>query len=418
MAEMITVLSTNLFRTFILKRFMSIFFEINIEEKGKERICYFVFFSLTVLVHSFFHFPVLNIITNLLLIYFITRLYVGVEKKKVLVTLLIYGINMFCDIIAVYSFGNYMVDEEANGMTVYITTFLILICEFVVERFLVKNKSKDFIPFHGNILIAIPAISIMILLILVMNNLNSRMILISVSVGILLINLLIFYLYGVLVDAYLKLEERALFERQIASYANQLNIMTQTEEKVRTLKHDMKHHLNELMILARHQNDDKVMDYICDMQAYLENPHEYISSGNQEVDSLMNYMLNRAKTVLNHVNYEINIPKELAIRSFDLNVIVGNLLENAIESAEQSKERWLELFLNYERGMLFIRVRNSYDNAIKRKGEIYITTKKEKRIHGIGLQNVKNVVDTYKGDMQISDKDNIFDVKIILYALL
>ena len=60
--------------------------------------------------------------------------------------------------------------------------------------------------------------------------------------GILLINLLIFYLYGVLVDAYLKLEERALFERQIASYANQLNIMTQTEEKVRTLKHDMKHH--------------------------------------------------------------------------------------------------------------------------------------------------------------------------------
>lgn len=160
------------------------------------------------------------------------------------------------------------------------------------------------------------------------------------------------------------------------------------------------------------------MDYICDMQAYLENPHEYISSGNQEVDSLMNYMLNRAKTVLNHVNYEINIPKELAIRSFDLNVIVGNLLENAIESAEQSKERWLELFLNYERGMLFIRVRNSYDNAIKRKGEIYITTKKEKRIHGIGLQNVKNVVDTYKGDMQISDKDNIFDVKIILYALL
>lgn len=33
MAEMITVLSTNLFRTFILKRFMSIFFEINIEEK-------------------------------------------------------------------------------------------------------------------------------------------------------------------------------------------------------------------------------------------------------------------------------------------------------------------------------------------------------------------------------------------------
>lgn len=172
------------------------------------------------------------------------------------------------------------------------------------------------------------------------------------------------------------------------------------------------------MILARHQNDDKVMDYICDMQAYLENPHEYISSGNQEVDSLMNYMLNRAKTVLNHVNYEINIPKELAIRSFDCSADSIAFSNRFPTMTFKSKERWLELFLNYERGMLFIRVRNSYDNAIKRKGEIYITTKKEKRIHGIGLQNVKNVVDTYKGDMQISDKDNIFDVKIILYALL
>ena len=43
MAEMITVLSTNLFRTFILKRFMSIFFEINIEEKGKGEDMLFCF---------------------------------------------------------------------------------------------------------------------------------------------------------------------------------------------------------------------------------------------------------------------------------------------------------------------------------------------------------------------------------------
>lgn len=84
MAEMITVLSTNLFRTFILKRFMSIFFEINIEEKGKERICYFVFFSLTVLVHSFFHFPVLNIITNFIIdLFYYTIICGGREEKSI-----------------------------------------------------------------------------------------------------------------------------------------------------------------------------------------------------------------------------------------------------------------------------------------------------------------------------------------------
>ena len=38
--------------------------------------------------------------------------------------------------------------------------------------------------------------------------------------------------------------------------------------------------------------------------------------------------------------------------------------------------------------------------------------------HGIGLQNVKKVVDSYKGEMKIVDIDNIFDVKIILYTLI
>lgn len=415
MTEIITALSTNLFRTYIIKRFMAVFFETDMEEKRREKVRYFFFFLLTVSVHLFFHSPLANIITNLLLIYWITQLYEGIRKKKILVALLIYGINMFCDIIAVYSFGNYVIGEEANEMTVYLKVFLILICEFITERFLVKNKRKDFAPPYGNILIAIPMISILILLLLVMNNLNHRVVLISVSVGILLINLLIFYLYDILVDAYLKLEERSLLKRQIAGYSHQLNIMTRSEEKVRTLRHDMKHHLNELMILAKRQNDDKVLNYICDMQTYLENPAEYINSGNQEVDSLVNYMLNRAKAVLDKVSYDINIPKELEIRSFDLNVIVGNLLENAIEAACHSQEKRLEVFLNYEKGILFLRIRNSCSHAVKKQGEIYLTTKKQKQEHGIGLQSVKKVVDAYQGDMQIVNKDHIFDVRVMLY---
>lgn len=93
-------------------------------------------------------------------------------------------------------------------------------------------------------------------------------------------------------------------------------------------------------------------------------------------------------------------------------------MENAIDAAKDSPEKWLEVFLNYERGMLFIRIRNSYSNAVQKRGNNYVTTKKKGQGHGIGLQNVKKVVDNYKGEMQISDENNIFDVKIILYTLL
>lgn len=411
-------LSTNLFRTFIIKRFMAIFFQTDIENKKKEKAVYFLFYFLTTFVYLLFRFPPANIIMNLLLIYLITQTYEGKQKKKLLVTFLIYGINMICDIISVYSCNNYIVGKEQNEMTVYITVFLISICEFIIERILIKNRKVNFIPPYWNILITIPIISIILLLIMIMNNLNNRIILVSVSAGILFINLLIFYLYDVLIGAYLKLEESALFERQVASYSNQLNILMQSEVKVRALQHDLKHHLNQLSILANRNNDDETINYIKDMSMYFNNTYEYISSDNKEVDSLMNYMLNKAEHILGKVDYEINIPKELEIRSFDLNVIVGNLLENAIDAAEDSQKKWLDVSLNYEQGMLFIRIRNSYDSVVKKQGYTYSTTKREMQEHGIGLRNVKKVVDKYKGNMQISDNDNIFDVKIILYTLL
>ena len=79
----------------------------------------------------------------------------------------------------------------------------------------------------------------------------------------------------------------------------------------------------------------------------------------------------------------------MGIGSFDLNVIVGNLLDNAIFAASHSEGKWMSVSLSYEKGLLFIRVRNSYDTNIRKSREAYETTGKEPQKHGIGLQNVK-----------------------------
>lgn len=192
MAGVVITLSSNLFRAFIIRKFMTLFFCTEIENKRKEKIYYFFFFFMTSGIYLLFHFPPANIITNLLCIYLITQIYVGGQKKKLLVTFLIYGINMFCDIISVYSCNSYIVGKRPNEMTVYITVFLISICEFIIEKFLVKNRKTDFVPLYWGILVIIPIISIILLLILIMNNLNNRIILVSISTGILFINLLIF----------------------------------------------------------------------------------------------------------------------------------------------------------------------------------------------------------------------------------
>ncbi|MCM1101169.1 MAG: GHKL domain-containing protein [Clostridium sp.] len=417
MFDVITALSTNLFRTFIVKRFISVFFSVKEENRGRERNYYLLFFFVTTGFYLAFHFPPITIMANLITMFIITQAYEGETGKKLLAVILIYGVNMACDIVSIYSFSNYTVGGGYNEIAAYVTVFLISICEILVEKVIIKNKKTAFSPPYVNLLIAIPVISIAILFVLMMNNLNNRAILVLTGAGILFINILIFYLYGALLDVCLKLEENHLFERQIAGYANQLDLLMQSEERVTALRHDMKHHLNELLIKANNGERDEIITYIQDMGIFMENSNEYSRSGNKEVDSLLNYMLNNAEKVLNKIEYKISIPKDLGIRLFDINIILGNLLENAISAAGNSEEKWLSVFIKYEKGILFIHIMNSYSGQIIRQGTHYVTTKKETQGHGIGLQNVKKIVDSYHGTLDVEHKNNIFDVKIMIYTV-
>ena len=257
-------------------------------------------------------------------------------------------------------------------------------------------------------------ISIAVLLVLIMSNLNNRTALVAASAGILIINLIIFYLYNAIIDAYRKLEENAAYEVQIASYANQLEVLGQTEETVNALRHDMKHHLSELYALSKENANTEIVAYIQDMQEFRLNDSEYVRSGNKEIDSVFNYMLSKANKLLDRVEHKINIPATMKIKPFDITVLFGNLMENAIDAAVNSEnEKWVYVSLQYEKGMLFIEVKNSY-LKINKSGDKYLSTKEGKG-HGIGLRNVNRIVSAYQGTMEITDTDNIFDVKILLY---
>ena len=89
MIDIVTALSTNLFRTFLIERFMLIFFE---EKKTKvmRLLVYSAFYVITSTVYLLFQFPPFTITVNLVLLYLITQLYDSDQKRKILVNLLCY----------------------------------------------------------------------------------------------------------------------------------------------------------------------------------------------------------------------------------------------------------------------------------------------------------------------------------------
>ena len=98
----------------------------------------------------------------------------------------------------------------------------------------------------------------------------------------------------------------------------------------------MKHHLNELTLLANKYDVAEIREYIGQMRSFMENPDELIASGNMEIDSVLNYMLQKAEKDLKTVDIKVMLPEKVQ-HSFDVNVLLGNLLENAIEAAERTE---------------------------------------------------------------------------------
>lgn len=169
--------------------------------------------------------------------------------------------------------------------------------------------------------------------------------------------------------------------------------------------------MRELQYLIERKGKQDALGYINDMKSFLQNPDEIVSSGNVEMDSLLNYMLQWAKRDLTTVTVNVSIPENI-LPAFDINMILGNLLENAIEAARQSAEKTLEVLLYYKQGVMTIDIKNSFPGEL-RKG--FLTTKAEKGNHGIGLSSVKQIVEKYDGLMKIEEQDNLFCVNVILY---
>ena len=201
----------------------------------------------------------------------------------------------------------------------------------------------------------------------------------------------------------------------IVVYQEQMHIMQQDQKKLDSLRHDMKNHMYLLQTYLNEGRYDKAQEYVNKMSEHLQTEHKYVNTGNLELDMILNHKLAKAEAMSCQIQSQIVIPCQLPVDGYDWNVLFGNLLDNAIEAMEQIKDRFLEIRIQYDRGILGIQVKNTFDGKVNKQGERLLTRKKQQALHGIGMQNISDVVDKYGGWKSINIDENIFEVQIVLY---
>lgn len=415
MADFIICVVMNLFRVYLIGRFIHIFLDKGEGTKGRSighMPAYVGFFLVNTAAYLIFHMVWVNIICNLAGIGLIVLTYTRSVKTILFVTCSVCMINMGCNTITTLLFVDYKDGSGFSQVYEIITIFLIMICELLAERIVDVRRKM------GNVrnisLVMIPLCSIGILCAMIFTRSSTEIGLVITSIGLVSVNLFTFYLYNMLSDAFYQRYENEMLRQTIQNYSSQLDIMLQGEEKVKALRHDMKHHMNELKILAAKNENEAIGEYIDNMGEFISNPNEIVSSGNLEIDSVMNYMLIRAKQELRTVNVHVRLPEDVS-HSFDVNVILGNLLENGIEAASRTEDKRLDVDIELRQGVMRIRIENSYNGKTEMRHQKMFTTKKGKGLHGIGLENVRKIVEKYDGIMEIRPDGGTFRVMLLLY---
>lgn len=414
--EEIVYLISNLFRVYVIARFFRAFLGREALSMKKEILLYGLFYVINSVCYLMADIPLLNITLNFIGLNLLAFIYQDTFRKKSLTVLMVMAVNMVCEGLFAAVFTAYKTDMPDNAMVIVLSVLSFFALEFLIERKADINKSFQLKRQHWLTLILIPVGSIVIIALIFINDAGNKIAVIFNVLIIFVLNMVTFYLYESILRSYSRDWERRLLEEQIEMYEKQFTVQKQSQEKIRAVKHDMKSHIVKIYDMAQKSNASGILAYLKDIEEFTANPKEYVNSGNERLDRILNYMIEKLIGLGTDVKFKIQVPKELKLSFFDLNVILGNLLQNALDAIlGNCKEKRIYIEITYSKGTMFIFVQNTFDGKILSNSQGIITRKKNKESHGIGLKNVKRIVDKYNGECRISIKENVFSVYILLY---
>ena len=140
---------------------------------------------------------------------------------------------------------------------------------------------------------------------------------------------------------------------------------------------------------------------------------------NSSLDAILFYKRAMAEEKKIPVVYDIQIPAGLKIDGTDCCVLLGNALDNAIEANEKIEDitdRYIECLILYQKNSLLCKITNPTKEPVEIKNNKILTTKENKKDHGIGLGNIKMVVEKYNGTLNLSCTDNTFELNFMLFV--
>ena len=406
-------LFSNVFHIYATYQFSNVFLQKKNESAKSDVVLFTLYYIINSCAYLLFGNWIINLLSNfvpycLIAIYHKNKFIYSIGSSFILCAVLIVLDTLVVAIQSVLNIHSIFFEQGFVSNIV-----MVAFVNIVSHSFFKKNQLNVSLPVMYYItVIIIPFVSIIIgYLTAVKLNIVSLI----CSVIILLINVDMFYLYDNLINLFSEKYENNIIEQQNKAYLNQLHLMQESQMKIRFLKHDMKNHIINMQSLLSAEKYDQLKDYLAETNDYIYSNNVIIDSGNETIDSVLNYKLAPLENNSVEKSYHVVLPEQILISSFDLNIVICNLIDNALEALSllgENDEKKITIDIVYKQGYIKILVGNSFDGIIHKDKR---TRKNDEINHGIGLKSVQNIAEKYGGILKTDVADNWFETSVIMY---
>lgn len=221
---------------------------------------------------------------------------------------------------------------------------------------------------------------------------------------------------------------RIILEKQVSDLQEHIGEMERLYSGIRGMRHDMKNTLSVISQLAEGEGEGKEEElkvYLQELNQAMDRLEFRFRTGNAVVDALLNMKYHEILTKVPDLQMDaegLQFPKRLFIQSYDIGIILGNALDNAMEACEKLKagepeaDTFIRMDSFWKRELLFLKVENSFDGRLKQRfrEELPLTDKADRENHGMGLLNIKNTAEKYQGTMDFKVKGRVFILSVMI----
>lgn len=197
----------------------------------------------------------------------------------------------------------------------------------------------------------------------------------------------------------------------LQKYCSEVELMY---TKMRGWRHDYHNHIQALQASMALGKYEEVNRYLRQLNDDLTHVDTTIKTGRVMVDAILNGKMNIA--VQNHipVNAKAKIPADAAVTDVDLCVMIGNLLDNAVEENKNlpPEKRFIRIYIEQKNTQLYLSFTNAAGKKKQKRDGLFSSSRGAG--HGFGISRVESIVKKYDGLFSADSEDGGFTAEILI----